>query len=162
MFRIRRIHDDVMPVNREALEQVRQILKEQFPALRSIDVDKLPDMLLNPLKHRFRSILYVAENGRGRVKGFAFLSHDPELRFCYLDYISSSRQLEGTGIGGVLYEWIRSEARDLKVIGMLFECLPDDPGLCGDKDILRQNRQRLRFYERYGARPIINTAYETR
>ena len=30
MFRIRRIHDDTLPVNREAIRQVKAILKEQF------------------------------------------------------------------------------------------------------------------------------------
>ena len=33
--------------------------------------------------------------------------------------------------------------------------------LCRDPDILEQNRARLRFYERYDARPIAGTAYET-
>ncbi len=161
MFVIRRIHDDILPVNKKALRQVRLILQQQFPDLRSIDVDKIPDMLSNPLKHRFRSILYVAEDGRGQVKGFALLSYEPDLKFCFLDYISASVQLEGSGIGGVLYEWIRTEAKDLDVVGMLYECLPDDPKLCRDRTWIRQNRQRLKFYERYGARPIINTAYET-
>ncbi len=161
MFMIRRIHDDILPVNKKALQQVRLILQQQFPDLRSIDFDKIPDMLSNPLKHRFRSILYVAEDGRGQVKGFAVLSYEPDLKFCFLDYISASMQLEGSGIGGVLYEWIRSEARDLDVVGMFYECLPDDPLLCRDQTWIRQNRQRLKFYERYGARPIIDTAYET-
>ncbi|HPJ94641.1 MAG TPA: histone deacetylase family protein [Deltaproteobacteria bacterium] len=161
MFMIRRIHDDILPVNKKALQQVKLILKQQFPDLRSIDVDKIPAMLSNPLKHRFRSILYVAEDGRGQVKGFALLSYEPELKFCFLDYISASVQLEGSGIGGVLYEWIRTEAQDLDVTGMFYECLPDDPNLCRDRKWIRQNRQRLKFYERYGARPITNTAYET-
>ncbi|MFH1743205.1 MAG: histone deacetylase family protein, partial [bacterium] len=45
--------------------------------------------------------------------------------------------------------------------GLFYECLPDDPALSRDPDILKQNARRLRFYERYGARPIVNTAYET-
>ena len=44
---------------------------------------------------------------------------------------------------------------------MFFECLPDDPALCRGPLILEENRARLRFYERYGARPIVNTAYKT-
>ena len=49
----------------------------------------------------------------------------------------------------------------LKTVGIFFECLPDDPKLCKDPKILKQNAARLKFYERYGARPIINTLYET-
>jgi len=49
----------------------------------------------------------------------------------------------------------------LNCIGVFFECLPDDPALCKDPEILKINKIRLRFYERYGARPVINTRYET-
>jgi acetoin utilization deacetylase AcuC-like enzyme len=44
---------------------------------------------------------------------------------------------------------------------VLFECLPDDPALCRDPGARRQNRARLRFYEGFGARPVIGTEYET-
>ncbi|MDW7645781.1 MAG: histone deacetylase family protein [Desulfuromonadales bacterium] len=161
MFRIRRIFDDILPANAEALHQVRQILQDQFPALRPSEIDKLPDLLKNPLKHRFKSILYVAENFKGLVKGFALLSFEPELRFCYLDYISTAKNITGGGIGGALYERLREEALLLGAVGIFFECLPDDPGLCQDPGILKQNRARLKFYEKYGAFPIVGTAYET-
>ena len=42
------------------------------------------------------------------------------------------------------------------------ECLPDDEALCRDKSDIEQNKSRLAFYERYGARPITGTKYETR
>lgn len=45
--------------------------------------------------------------------------------------------------------------------GIFFECLPDDPLLCKDPVVLKTNQKRLRFYEKYGATPIINTKYET-
>ena len=44
---------------------------------------------------------------------------------------------------------------------MFFECLPDDPALSPDPEVRAQNAARLKFYERYGARPLANTAYET-
>ncbi len=69
--------------------------------------------------------------------------------------------MTGGGIGGALYERVREEALAAGVLGIFMECLPDDPALCRDQDVLEQNRSRLKFYERYGARPIINTAYET-
>lgn len=161
MFRIRRIFDDILPANAEAIRQVRQILQDQFPALRPSEIDKLPDLLKNPLKHRFKSILYIAENFKGLVKGFALLSFEPELRFCYLDYISTAKNITGGGIGGALYERLREEAQLLGAVGIFFECLPDDPALCQDPAILKQNRARLKFYEKYGAFPIVGTAYET-
>ncbi|HEY5674124.1 MAG TPA: histone deacetylase family protein [Malonomonas sp.] len=161
MFSIRRVFDDVLPANREAVAHVQQILRDQFPDLAKYDVDKIPELLLNPLKHKFRSILYVAESQPGKIKGFALTSHDASLKFCYLDYISAAKNITGGGIGGALYEHIREEALSLGVYGIFFECLPDDPQLCKDPAILKQNCARLKFYETYGAYPITGTAYET-
>ncbi len=161
MFRIRRVFDDRSPVNREAVSQVQQILRDQFPQLAKYDVDKIPELLLNPLKHKFRSIVYLAEDPHGAIKGFALISHDAQLKFCYLDYISAAKNITGGGIGGALYEHVREEALALGVHGIFFECLPDDPQLCKDPETLKQNRARLRFYEAYQAYPIVGTGYET-
>jgi acetoin utilization deacetylase AcuC-like enzyme/GNAT superfamily N-acetyltransferase len=161
MFRIRRVHDDITPANKEAIAQVQEILRTQFPLLSKRDIAKLPEQLRNPLKYRFRSILFVAEGAKGRIIGFALLFHEPALKFCYLDYISAAERRTGGGIGGALYERVREEALDLNSVGLFFECLPDDPNLSQDPLIRKQNAARLRFYERYGARPIINTKYET-
>jgi len=161
MFRIRRVYDDTTPTNKEAVTQAQQILRTQFPGLSRRDVAKLPKQLRNPLKYRFRSILFVAEDQKERVKGFALLFHEPVLHFCYLDYISTAERRMGRGIGGALYERVREEALSLNATGLFFECLPDSLKLSPDPEMRKQNAARLRFYERYGARPIINTAYET-
>jgi len=161
MFRIRRVYDDITPANQNAISQVQDILRSQFPLLSKRDVNKLPEQLRNPLKYRFRSILFIAEGLKGHIDGFALLFHEPVLNFCYLDYISAAQRKTGGGIGGALYERVREEALDLEAIGVFFECLPDDPKLSRQPEIQKQNAARLRFYERYGARPIINTAYET-
>ena len=161
MFRIRRVYDDITPANQDAITLVQEILRTQFPLLSKKDINKLPEQLRNPMKYRFRSILFIAEGMRGHVDGFALLFHEPVLNFCYLDYISAAQWKTGGGIGGALYERVREEALDLETLGIFFECLPDDPMLSSDPVIRKQNAARLRFYERYGARPITNTAYET-
>ncbi len=161
MFLIRRIYDALVPANRQAVAQVQGIIRAQFPGLSQQDIEKLPDLFLNPLKYRFRTILFVVEDSRRAVKGFALLLHVSDLKFCFLDLISTSSLRSGGGIGGALYERVREEALALQATGLFFECLPDDPALCPHPHILKQNIARLRFYERYSARPIINTAYET-
>jgi acetoin utilization deacetylase AcuC-like enzyme len=161
MFRIRRVYDDVLPNDRTAVEQVQEILRSQFGALSEADIKKLPLQLRNPLKFRFRTILHIAEGSRRLVKGFALMMHAPDLHFSYLDFLASDPKRMGSGTGGALYEGVRAEARALRSIGLFFECLPDDPDLCHRRDLLKENSARLRFYERYGARPIIHTAYET-
>lgn len=161
MIRIRRIYDDVNDHDKAAIGQAQEILRQQFPGIADDEIQRLPDQLRDPLRARFRTILFVAEDIRNRVRGFALLHHFPDLRFCYLGFISTARGRTGRGIGGALYERVREEARSLGAIGLFFECLPDDPALCRDPEQLKENAKRLRFYEQYGACPLINTRYET-
>jgi acetoin utilization deacetylase AcuC-like enzyme/GNAT superfamily N-acetyltransferase len=161
MFRIRRIYDDILPSDKKIIHEVQNILKTQFSLLSEEEINLLPKQLRNPLRYKLRSILFVADDLKGRVNGFAFIHHVSDLNFIYLDFMSAAKLQTGRGIGSALYEKVRDVAKQLKVIGIFFECLPDDPKLCTNPDILRQNIARLRFYERYGARPIINTKYET-
>ena len=161
MFRIHKVFDVTTPGNRQLLSQVQAMLSVQFDELSESDIAKLPAQLANPLKYRFRSMLLVAEDGHANVRGFAMLLHAPDLDFCYLDYICAAHGATGGGIGGALYERVRDEAFELGVIGVFFECLPDDPELSPDPAIREQNAARLRFYERFGARPLGGTAYET-
>ncbi len=160
MFSIRRIHDDVLPVNKEAIRQVQEILRARFSAVRPEDIDQLAEKLRNPFKQRFRTILFVAER-HSKVLGFALLMHEPELHFCYLDFIASAKGLTGRGIGGALYERVRREAFALHSLGLFFECLPDEPDKCNDPVLLKENAARIRFYERYGALPVIGNDYQT-
>ncbi|WP_028577749.1 GNAT family N-acetyltransferase [Desulfomicrobium escambiense] len=161
MFRIRPIYDTTVPIDAQRVEQVQAILAERFPLIAASEVASLPATLKNPLGKGYRTIVFVAEGQRRVVQGFALLCHFSDLRFCYLDYLSVSLRHGGRGVGSALYERVREEARALGDTALFFECLPDDPALCRDPELLRENVARLRFYERYGARPVVNTAYET-
>ncbi|BEQ13512.1 GNAT family N-acetyltransferase [Desulfoferula mesophila] len=161
MFRIRRINDDLRSIDREAVAQVRSILAGQFPEAPPADNEKISQRLRDALTNRLRYVLLVAEEHRRKVLGFALVAYAPDVKFCYLDYLATSRRLTGGGVGGALYQQVRREATRLEVVGLFMECLPDDPALCPDPEVLKQNRSRLKFYERFGARPIANTAYET-
>jgi acetoin utilization deacetylase AcuC-like enzyme/GNAT superfamily N-acetyltransferase len=160
MLRIRKVADATTAINRSAIEAAQKIMREQFPAMPEEDIVKLPDQLTNPLKHRFVSRLFVAENERDQTLGVALLLHAPDIGFSYLEIISTAPGRMGAGIGAALYERVREEARALGT-QLYFECLPDDPALSPDPDIRAGNAARLKFYERYGARPILDTAYET-
>jgi acetoin utilization deacetylase AcuC-like enzyme len=86
--------------------------------------------------------------------------HEPVLRFCYLDYLCVAPDRSSRGIGSALYERIREEAKTTASQGLYFECWPDDPELLHDPQELAQAVQRLRFYERLGARPILGTHWD--
>jgi len=160
MLHIRRIYDDVIPVNKGTLDQVKQILRSRFTEVCEDDIELIGEKLRNPFKQRFRMILFVAESMKGRVQGFATILHEPEIRFVYLDWIATASSRSG-GVGGALYDRVRREAKALKTKGLFFECLPDDAENCPNEALLKENRARLRFYEGYGARPIVDTAYES-
>ncbi|MDH5546246.1 MAG: histone deacetylase family protein [Gammaproteobacteria bacterium] len=159
MFRIRKIFDTVSPSNQEAIRQVLAIMKAQFPKTRPVDIEKMPVQLTDPVKFKYRSILLVAEDGVGKVKGFAMLLHLVDVEILYLELISAAPTGTGGGIGGALYERVREEALSLNTYGIFFESSVDDETLISDQTELKQNIARLRFYERYGARPIINNCY---
>ena len=113
------------------------------------------------MEKRLRYLLLVAEDQNLSVKGFALAAYATDLNFCFLDFLSTAPRITGRGLGGALYQRLRDEAAAAKAIGIFMECLPDEPKICLDKTLLAQNRARLRFYERFGARPIVGTKYET-
>ncbi len=161
MFKIRRVYDDLLPVNRDILRQVEQILRTHFPGVPEKEITGLAEKLRDPVKYQFGALLLSAENMRRRVLGFAFLLHDLEIGFCFLEWIATAAGSTAGGLGGALYDRVRYEAAALGARALFFESLPDDPRDCPIEALLKQNRARLRFYERYGARPIIDTAYTT-
>ena len=160
MFRIRQIPDDATPANASSLQQVQQLLRTRLVGVSEEDVAAIPRLLRDPYSTRFRSLLFIAEGSNGKVRGFALLKHAPDLNFCYLDYIVAAPGLGG-GIGGALYERVREHAATLGATGVYLEASPDDPSLSPNPDDRRQNIARLRFYERYGTRPIAGTSFET-
>ena len=161
LFRIRKIADAYLPSNKNAIEQVLSILRIHFPSVLEEKISEILEQMKNPLKYQFSSNLFVAEDGRSNVKGFAIMFYIPDKNFCYLDYIAIKPIRISSGIGGAIYERLREEAQMLKSMGIFMECLPDEEHLCKDKTKIKQNKSRLAFYERYGARPIIGTKYET-
>ncbi len=162
MIRIRKISNPYLEVNIRKMEKVKEIIKTQIPFLAHKKIEEIEDQMVDPLKYKYQTTLFIAEDINDAVRGFALLLYMSDLRFCFLDYVAVSPEKTSSGLGGALYERVREEAEALDAFGIFFECLPDDPTLCiDDKLILKQNKQRLAFYERFGARPIANTSYET-
>lgn len=161
MFRIRRIYDDVLPVDQDAIRQVQELLAAAIEGVSAQEVEAIPERLRDPFRQRFLTRLFVAEKTPGKVQGCALVFHEPQLRFHFLDLLATARGRTGGGVGGALYQRVQEEARALGSRGIFFECLPDDPALCPRPEKLGANAARLRFYETFGALPVIGTAYET-
>lgn len=161
MFRIRQVSSVISVMDRSAITQVIGMMKSLFPEANQAKFDEITDVLSNPFKYRFQLIILVADDTSGNVKGAALLYHAADLRFCYLDYIATQKEMSSRGIGGALYQRVREIALSLNCIGVFYECLPDDPMLCPNSEILLQNQARLKFYETFGVYPVVGTKYET-
>lgn len=161
MFLIRQIIDPAHPANRKVLAEAQHILREQFPALSTEEIERLPDSLARPVSHGFHPLFFVAEDDRQRLLGFALLKEAVDLHFGYLEYIASARGGTGGGTGAALYQRVREAALDRGLTGIFMECLPDDPELSPEPEVRAQNAERLKFYERFGARPIADNVYAT-
>jgi acetoin utilization deacetylase AcuC-like enzyme/GNAT superfamily N-acetyltransferase len=161
MIRIRKISNPNLEANIRHVEKVKEIIRNQFPDISEKKIDNIEAQMTDPISSKFQSILFIALDINESVTGFALLLYMSDLQFCFLDYIAVSPKRSSSGIGGALYDRIRDEATSLNAYGVFFECLPDDPELCNDPQSIPQNQKRLAFYEKFGARPIANTLYES-
>lgn len=160
MFRIRHLTDAAAPANRRAITEIQAIIRARFPDMPERDIAKLPAQIDDPIAYQFVTEVIVAEDARGRIRGFAVFLVDPTDRFGYLELVATAKGTR-SGTGAALYDHVRDVARQHQLIGVFFECLPDEQALSPDPAIRRQNADRLRFYEDFGAYPITGTQYET-
>jgi acetoin utilization deacetylase AcuC-like enzyme/GNAT superfamily N-acetyltransferase len=158
MIRIRAIHGAEAPLARDRIAQAQRILRENFPGWEH-DADRMAEWLSDPVRSGWRATLLVAETSQGRVNGFALVLQFSRVNFSFLDYIAVRRGIRGGGLGSALYEAVREYAEEIGSKGLFLETEPDDPELVDDPQTLDDNRRRLRFYEYYDVRPIINTDY---
>ncbi len=160
MIKISRIYRTVLPVEKNRISQVQEIFRQNFSAVADY-AEKIPDLLNDSIKFGYTTILLVSESSAGEVKGFSLFMIFPSVRVAFLDFMAVRPEMQGSGTGGVLYEATRDYLKMTNCQGLFYEVLPDDPAVVKDKDMLKENQRRLRFYENYGAYPIINTEYET-
>lgn len=164
MFRIRRLTGDT-PTELEAIEQAKTVLRGQFAAMPDDELVGLEARLRGTYPGRFRTLLFVGEGtrrGRTVVDGCALVLHDPIGRFCWLDYLASRKGLSGRGVGGALYGDLRGYVKSLDCLGLFYECARDvlRPGQTLEPELLAQNRARIDFYERLGARVLVDNDWD--
>jgi|AntAceMinimDraft_5_1070358.scaffolds.fasta_scaffold01071_1 acetoin utilization deacetylase AcuC-like enzyme/GNAT superfamily N-acetyltransferase len=159
MFKIRQVHDAISPENQLALAAVLNIYQEAFAYYPQYAV-RIVELLKFTSEQGFDVILLVAEGHKNRVLGFALSFYFARERYAYLDYILASPKRNTRGYGTALYEATCELLLQRKCKGLFMDVPTDDEGLLVDKSELQINQRRLTFYERFGARPVINTLYE--
>ncbi|HEU6450727.1 MAG TPA: histone deacetylase family protein [Gemmatimonadaceae bacterium] len=142
------------------LAEVQRIFRSYFGAAYGDYADKIPDLLRRQAELGHRTILITAEKVMGKMLAFALAFHYPDLNATLLDFIVVDPTVRQRGIGGALYEALREYVSRLGSSGLYFEVRPDTPELEPDPARRRENRARIRFYERYGARVITGTEYQ--
>ena len=160
MIRIVRIYRTLLPIEKDRIAQVQEIFRQNFSAVADY-ADKIPDLLDNPIRYGYTTGLLVSEASLGQVTGFSLVIYFPSIRGGLLDFMAVRRDIRGGGTGSVLYEATREYLKQMGALGLYLEALPDDPNSIADAAMLKENQRRLRFYEGYGARPVIGTVYET-
>jgi hypothetical protein len=158
MIRIRRVVDDASPGDAQVIARAGALLRDAFPEAPSGALDDLASKLRDPFKQGFRVQLYVSETRQGRLRGAALTSVDPSIPAMILDWVAAAPGETG-GVGGALVGAVLHDAGQLGCVGVFLECLPDDPDEVDDPAVLRDNVRRLRFYERFGARPLVDNLY---
>ncbi|HDS85134.1 MAG TPA: histone deacetylase family protein [Phycisphaerales bacterium] len=160
MIRIVRIYRHLLPIEKERIAQVQEIFRQNFAAVADY-AEKIPSLLDNPIQYGYTTGLLVSETSLGHVTGFSLALYFPTIRSGLLDFMAVRRDIRGGGAGSALYEATRDYLKQAGALGLYLEALPDDPKVVDDPALLKENQRRLRFYESYGARPIIGTEYET-
>jgi len=160
MFRIRQVHDAVSPQNQLTLSAVLNIYQQAFSYYPQYAA-RIAELLKFSSENEFDVILLVAEGQKNRVLGFALTFYFPRLRYGYLDYLLASPVRNTRGYGAALYEATCELLLQRKSKGLFMDVPIDDVEQLVDKSELRANQRRLAFYERFGARPICNTLYES-
>ncbi|MFZ5950512.1 MAG: GNAT family N-acetyltransferase [Candidatus Rifleibacteriota bacterium] len=151
--------DSLSSHNLEIVHQVQSIISGQFPTARVKDIQEIPQRLENQAKAGYHTSLFAAISGHDQVIGFAIVLSFRLPDFHWLEYISAAPGMQGHGIGSLIYRHIQNELRLQGASELFFECCIDDAGAIFDPATLADNIARMRFYERHGARPLINNDY---
>jgi len=153
------IPDRKTVANKKAIKSVQEILKAQFPGLEDEFIGNLPMNIFGGKKQGVSYRLFVSRSPKTGINGFMIYSFFPRYNFYYLDNMAAAPGRTGQGIGGGLYGFLRQEAKRNDALGIFYECISDNPATASRPEINRNNQARLKFYERYGARPIANNLY---
>ena len=159
---IRFVHVFDADLDARRVAEVQRIFRSYFGQASGGYAERIPDLLRQPVEQGHRTIIITAEDPRGGVLAFAMAFHYPDINATLLDYIVVDPAVRQRGIGGALYEALREYLGRLGTRGLYLEVRPDDPELEPDPGVRRENRARIRFYERYGARVVLGTDYERR
>lgn len=159
LLRTDRVTSAATPEDKRRLAAACDVLRAAFPSYAD-RVDALPALLSAVHEREFALVILTLEDARLRPRAVALVHHHADLGYAWLDLLASAPGHKSGGHGTALYAALREHLRELGALGLFMDVPPDDPAKVSDPAVLPRNRARLRFYERFGARPIVGTAYD--
>ena len=159
MFRISHILGTHRDHDRRSIAEIQDLLAAAFPDLAD-DTEYVARKVGAQITRVYPTILLAAHGPGDHILGFALADHFEWLGYAYLDFIVTQADQRGRGLGGALYEALRQDLMARGAKGLFLEVPTDDPKQVATAVDLKANKARLRFYERYDARPIVNTLYD--
>src|SRR4051812_12735214 len=161
MFRISHVLGAHRQHDRRCLAEIQVLFESAFPDL-AVDGEGgyIAQKLASASTRGYPSILLAAHGSGDRVIGFAQADYFESIGYAYLDFIVTEAERRGRGLGGALYEALREDLIARGATGLFLEVPTDDPAQVKKSTDLKANKSRLRFYERYGALPIVGTLYD--
>jgi len=159
MFKIRQIHKTSLNKDKMALSMVLNIYQKAF-SYYPLYAQKMAQYLKSSSKYDFEIVLMVAEGLKDRVLGFTLSFYFPKLKTAYLDYLATDPKRSARGYGSALYEATRERLLAYGCQGLFMDVPPDDKEFLKEPKRLQINKKRMEFYERFNARPIMDTLYD--
>ncbi len=159
MFRISHVLGAHREYDRRCIAEIQVMFEAAFPNLGEGD-DYIARKLTEQSQRGYPTILLAAHGPGDRIMGFALANYFESIGLAYLDFIVAQAERRGRGLGGALYEALREDLIARGARGLFFEVPTDDPLQVQDPVHLKANKARLKFYERYGAFPIVGTLYD--
>ena len=159
MFRISHVLGVHCEHDRRCVAEIQSLLEAAFPYLAE-ESDYVVRKLNSPPTRGYPVILLAAHGSDDRVIGFALADYFESIGYAYLDFIVTQAERQGRGLGGALYEALREDLIARGAKGLFLEVPTDDPTQVTNSALLKANKARLKFYERYGALPIVGTLYD--
>jgi acetoin utilization deacetylase AcuC-like enzyme/GNAT superfamily N-acetyltransferase len=159
VLRTDRITSAATPEDRRRLGEACNILRAAFPGYAD-RIDALPRLLASVHEREFSIIILTLEDSNLKPRAVALVHHHADLGYAWLDILATATDLRSGGHGSALYQALREHLGEMGVRGLFMDVPPDDPAKVKDPALLPANRARLRFYERFDARPIVGTDYD--
>ena len=159
MFRISHVLGVHREYDRRCIAEIQSLLHAAFPHA-GVGDDYIARKLSDQTSRGYPTILLAAHGPGDRIMGFAAVDYFESIGFAYLDFIVAEAKRRGRGLGGALYEALREDLIARGANGLFFEVPTDDPAQVTNPAQLKANKARLKFYERYGAFPILGTLYD--